>query len=232
MDLESSDTSAEEQMEGESSGDSSNTPSSSSDDKETSPDDSSEGGASKGNMVPQSRLNEYAAELRQAREEIGGLKSQIEELRSPKEETTTNKDDEWGDDDEPVTAAKLKELDRKQQERFEAQRQRDKLNDKFDQYEHEVDGSDGRPPFRREEVREWVKKNPDDAHPDPLRVYKVMHEEKLRSWHIEQAKKKEKAVHLESGKAKKEPPNVDTSKMTEQEYDNYVKQKYSDRLSN
>ena len=120
----------------------------------------------------------------------------------------------------------------KQQESFERTREIDKLNSRFESLEKEIDGSDGRPKFDRKEVRNWVKQHPEYAHPDPLRVYKVIHEEKLDAWKIDQVKKKEKGTHIEKGQAKREPEKKDISKLSGKEYDDYVRSKYADKVSN
>lgn len=182
-------------------------------------------------FIPRERFDEVNAKLKEERESREALESRIADLESaPTEQPEADKTtDSWSKDeeDEPLTRAEFRKLQEKETKVREETAERTRLDGEMRRLAKEIDGKDGRPAFVEKDIRTYVAAHPEDAHQNPEVVYERMHRDKLDLWRANKINEKQKSAHVETGGKKPASPEKDTSKMSEREHDDFVRQKYS-----
>lgn len=155
-------------------------------------------------------------------ERIGALEKELEEAKKPKEEPT---EEELTIEQVQEQARKLgiitkSDLEEMLENKLSMREQGRELLNTCDKLEKKIDGKDGRPAFKTEEMLEYMK---DNGIRNSELAYKLKFERELDAWkETELAKKKPSGLMTEErGSGKKEPSEV---RITRENLDEMVKE--------
>jgi len=154
-------------------------------------------------------FDKFVTEYGQTKNKVGQYEKELTELRVQVAKGVTF--EELTPEQKQVAKQQIKSLygdDIMTRQDYLVQRQVEKITEECEQYEAEIDGSDGRPKFDRNEVLEHMK-NP-DVPKNILKAYKDLHEVKLDEWRSKQVTAaKPKGFYTETGASgSKEPKEV------------------------